>query len=352
MSSKQVYDRITIPNPTLIMYHNHADGCAFQRCMIPATNMRKVATETSFQEADYRWKHVPVIIQRIADKKWNEIVHLVHAAGQPIFQELDDSFTTITETSNPLQKLWNDGMYEQHFKSFRLVDGAIFSVEEIADQYKRFIKDNVHVVPNMIDFNLMPTMEEVRQIKREENPDNKIIIGWYGSFSHHYDIQQHYHFFKDLSEIPNVELMFGFYDPKQYDKRWEKIPYKIWNWETDYKRFYRNVAPFDIGLIIASDNLFNRAKSDIKFLEYGAMQIPCVSSKTLPYMTIKHKETGLLAKHQHKMFKYVLQLVRDEEMRREIGKNAYNYVKTERNANSLHTYYEKIFGYPDGFLKK
>jgi hypothetical protein len=352
MAQKPTYDRITIPNPTLIMYHNHADGCAFQRCMIPAQNMRKVATEVSFQEADYRWKHTPVIIQRIADKKWNEIVHLIKAAGQPVLQELDDSFTTITEHSNPLQQLWKPEMFKEHFRSFKLVDGAIFSVEAIAEQYKHLIKENVHIVPNMIDFDLMPTLDEVAQIKREKNPENKIVIGWYGSFSHHYDIQSHYQFFKDLSEIPNVELHFGFYDPKAYNKRWENVPYKVWKWETDYKRFYRNVAPFDIGLIIASDNKFNQAKSDIKFLEYGAMGIPCVSDKTLPYMTIKHKETGFLAKNQTRMFKHIVQLVNEEAMRREIGQNAYKYVYNERNANSLHRYYERIFGYPYGFLEK
>jgi len=232
------------------------------------------------------------------------------------------------------------------------VDGAIFSVEAIARQYRHLIKENVHVIPNMIDFDLIPTLQEVEEIRKAKNPEGKIVIGWYGSYSHHNDIQSAFSFFKDLSELPNVKLVFGFYDPKQYDKRWNDIPYEVWGWETDYRKFYRNVAQFDIGLIITSDNEFNKAKSDIKFLEYGAMGIPCVSSKIEPYETIRHKETGYLAKNLNRMSKFVEKLVREREAREAIGMNAYEYVLTQRNAKFLHSYYEKIFGYPKDYLKK
>lgn len=57
-------------------------------------------------------------------------------------------------------------------------------------------------------------------------------------------------------------------------------------------------ATMDFAVAPLVDTAFNRAKSDLIFLEYAAAKLPCVASNIGPYSeTVKHGETGLLAQN-------------------------------------------------------
>ncbi len=365
-SGKKIdYPKITVEGqPKLMGYTNHADGCSKYRVLQPFGNMDKCASEKGFDPHDERWKNCPVIIQRISQPQWIEfpvkapdgkeqmrpgVVKLIQKAGQQVFHEQDDSFLKITNY-NPLIQLWTHDMFKQNVKAFTVCDGAIVSVEELKDQYKH-LNSNIHVIPNTVDFNLFPNAEEIAQIKEDKRQaiGDKIIIGWSGSYSHHFEMQEHHNFFRDLiGEFGDrIHLVFGFYNPQ-----WNDIPYETWDWQVDYQDYYRKLAEFDIGLALITDNAFNRAKSDIKFLEYAANRTPCVASKVLPYETIKHGETGFLAKNQARLYKYVRQLIEDADVRQQIGDKSYDYVYTQRNAKDIHALYEKALNLPPGYLKK
>jgi glycosyltransferase involved in cell wall biosynthesis len=61
--------------------------------------------------------------------------------------------------------------------------------------------------------------------------------------------------------------------------------------------------------------------------------MPCVASKVYPYSepiegkdTIVHMKTGLFARSKREWVKYLQLLIDNENLRRKIGENAYEYV--------------------------
>jgi glycosyltransferase involved in cell wall biosynthesis len=93
---------------------------------------------------------------------------------------------------------------------------------------------------------------------------------------------------------------------------------------------YWKTVDYDIGVIPLKPHLFNQSKSHLKFLENAALGIPTVASDTGPYTrAIKHGETGFLVKRDHEWGKYLRDLVNDEDMRLEMGRNAKEWAKTQ-----------------------
>jgi glycosyltransferase involved in cell wall biosynthesis len=89
------------------------------------------------------------------------------------------------------------------------------------------------------------------------------------------------------------------------------------------------VERFDVGLAPLLDSRFNRAKSDLKILEYGICGIPAVASKVLPYVgAIDHNASGLIAASPKDWIKSIRRLVEDPELRSRLGAAA--RVRAER----------------------
>ena len=72
--------------------------------------------------------------------------------------------------------------------------------------------------------------------------------------------------------------------------------------EDPYPRFVpwmRQHLRWDVAIAPLEDDAFTRGKSDLKYLDYGALGIPGVFSDVRPYRdTVRHRETGLLAANE------------------------------------------------------
>ena len=91
----------------------------------------------------------------------------------------------------------------------------------------------------------------------------------------------------------------------------------------DYARILKSLNA-DIGVIPLEDNIFNRAKSCIKWLEYSACGIASICSDSDAYNTIvRHGKTGLLVKNEEAIwYKAIKELVLDDNLRFAIARNA------------------------------
>lgn len=84
-----------------------------------------------------------------------------------------------------------------------------------------------------------------------------------------------------------------------------------------------NEMPIDIGIAPLTNTSFNRAKSSIKYYEYGLRKIPAVFSFVEPYLrVVTEHETGYLAQNTRDWYEKLKILVDDEEKRREMGEKA------------------------------
>ena len=85
----------------------------------------------------------------------------------------------------------------------------------------------------------------------------------------------------------------------------------------------------DIALAPLADNNFNRAKSNLRVLEYWAADYPVIASPVLPYKFIKDDKDGLLAMEQYEWFDAMERLVKDENKRRQLIKNGRKRLEEE-----------------------
>jgi glycosyltransferase involved in cell wall biosynthesis len=87
---------------------------------------------------------------------------------------------------------------------------------------------------------------------------------------------------------------------------------------------------FDIALAPAGRGLFYRGKSDLRWLEAGALGIPVIGSPKV-YPLIEHGVTGFHASSAEEVEDLLLDLVRDEEKRTRVGESVQRYVLEERS---------------------
>jgi len=78
------------------------------------------------------------------------------------------------------------------------------------------------------------------------------------------------------------------------------------------------------------DTAFNRAKSDLKFIEAGACRVAALASHIVYGDSIEDGRTGLLFHTQDELRDRLLRLVAMPELARGLGDAARQYVATER----------------------
>jgi glycosyltransferase involved in cell wall biosynthesis len=201
----------------------------------------------------------------------------------------------------------------------------------LAEVVLEFTDAPVAILPNCID-------ESLLDIERE--PNDRVTVGWAGSGTHHKDWQG-VPVKRFLERHPKVGfrtvgapygLNLGLCDkpkgqaiPDIETKGSEHVlgpQYDHTGWLDDHAAYYRSLR-FDIGIIPLRPSVFNRSKSYLKALEMAALGIPVVCADTGPYPEfVQHGVTGFLVRRDHEWEKYLRQLVNDDGMRREMGKNA------------------------------
>ena len=108
------------------------------------------------------------------------------------------------------------------------------------------------------------------------------------------------------------------------------------------------IARFDINLApIEHGNPFCEAKSELKYFEAALANVPTVASPTVPFAnSIRHGETGFLAKNNEEWYEHLLRLVCDPQLRSQTGKAAFDDVYwrsgPERRAELIDNVIEQI----------
>ncbi len=117
----------------------------------------------------------------------------------------------------------------------------------------------------------------------------------------------------NLTEFPELEQLAG-----QIEWR-DRVPRD--QTPREYAKFDINIAPLEVG------NPFCEGKSELKFFEAALVGIPTVASPTQPFVeTIRHGETGFLAKDDQQWYTLLRDLVQSPELRASIGTRAYQDV--------------------------
>lgn len=232
------------------------------------------------------------------------------------------------------------------------------STEKMKEIYGRY-NPNTVVIPNAVDFDLYPSI-----LKPGLN-DGLVRLGLFGSNSHYRDWKTIAKVLKTLlDEMPHLRLCYNTWfrakgaagssmDEQEqtllYPDYFDKLGLRdhpqcevfsgveiqdYWKWLDDKK--------VDIGLAPLCDSEFNKAKSNIKYLEFSALHIPGVYQDMEPYnKDVKPGFNGFLAKDSGDWLKCIRRLVQDEALRKEMGDRAFADVKARYSQERIAKRYAK-----------
>ena len=226
----------------------------------------------------------------------------------------------------------------------RNADLVTTSTKFLAKEYKKLNK-NVVVLPNCV------SPIDWRKPKRNEG---KLRIGLIGSSAYYGDFNEIRDLIKDLSKKYTM-VVFGLHNKKQRSnnpettelledeyKFWDSIEYEQTPW-VEMKDYFNtlNDLRLDLMLIPRKDNYFNRCKSNVKFLESAMCEVPVIASsfKNGPYEELDGQNGIKVKPNEWKVM--VEMLIERPELRRQIGKNAKEYVlKNYSIKNNAHLWQE------------
>lgn len=212
--------------------------------------------------------------------------------------------------------------FEEHKETFRLflenADAVTVSTESLLRTVKPYNK-NVFLCPNAIDTSIW----NVKPTRKYPKKKGIIRIGWFGSGSHMADIPVIKDAMKEiLNKYPHVEFhVAGIIDQdfSTADRAFHHVGTKGYK---DYPQFIADMR-LDIAIAPIKDTVFNRDKSNIKFLEHAMLEIPMVLSNVEPYAkTVTNYKDGYLATGKAQWVKYLSWLIENKELRKKIGKEA------------------------------
>jgi len=342
-------------------------GCYYVRCFLPLqangwsgnymglTNQLK---NIKLQMAEMM--NSDIIVFHRADTDWHHKTAIaLKAMGKKIVFDNDDSFKL--DATHAFYKLDDAGFKTNVERKNNVINNFILncdlvtaSTEHLAKEYRK-INPNVVVLPNCVNPDDWDTPLR--------NEGKKVRIGIVGSTAYYHDFDIIKDEIKKLSEDPRVQLvMFGLHNKalrksNPLTNKTHKREYAFWDtiknlehvpWcqMTDYFRTL-NELRLDMMIIPRRESEFNKAKSNVKFLEAAMCEIPVIASsfEDAPYEKDIDGTNGILVKEGESWLEAIEKLM-DKDTRRKMGKEAHKYVlknyQIKKHANKWVKAYNKL----------
>ena len=108
----------------------------------------------------------------------------LQSLGKIVVLDTDDMLESV-HPSNPAYKIYYPGSprLSNYLQAIKLSDTLTVSTQELKNQYQG-ISNNIHIVPNYIDFEFRPWPQY------QIYPKETVRLGWSGSSSHLNDLKQ------------------------------------------------------------------------------------------------------------------------------------------------------------------
>lgn len=257
--------------------------------------------------------------------------------GKPILTELDDdifdvaNYNAAAESLKPGSELTSVAIAQM-----KNSDGLIVSTPYLKEVYSEFCP-NIYVVPNSID------VQKWDKAKRKRK--SGVRIGWIGGASHVEDIRMVEGIIDPVVE-KNPDAKFVFVSSALPDFLKNRKGVEVVEKWAPILKYPSHIAAqdFDIGIAPLRDNKFNRAKSNLRWLEYSGFGIPTVASHVGHFAeTIKQGVDGFLAKTPDEFAAHLNHLISDKKARKRMGAAAHARIATDFNVDrNLDIYIDAI----------
>ncbi len=270
------------------------------------------------------------------------IIRAARRQGKPVLVDIDDWLLDIP-ADHPHAAFFRPRPRQEIIRTaLRSADAITTSTPVIAEHCKR-LGLRVHVLPNAVD---------CAQFVRQPCSDRDVLtLAFCGTMSHHADVsliapalRQALHTHEGRVRVVSVGCPIpdvqGLADYTHHDF----VP------ATDYPRLLSDLR-VDIGLAPLHDTPFDRAKSDIKYLEYSAVGATTIASDVTPYQASIRDDRGVLVTPNtpEEWTAVILRMIEDTRLRQRLATSAYEWVRRERSIEATASRWHTIFrDYADG----
>lgn len=276
-----------------------------------------------------------VVVQQVVGDAWLRLIRLLQEKGIKVVYETDDYVHGIRrmrgEHDHYMQ--FDDKYLARVERCMKACDALIGSTEFIASRYSHFTRD-AYVCQNGID---------AERYRLTRPPRATVNIGWSGGTGHNRIIIP---WFQEAAKVMqershtcfiSIGQDFGLAFEKWFGKeRSLAIPW------TAIEQYPGAMTMFDIALAPGGRSGFWRGKSDLRWLEAGALGIPLIAEPNI-YSEIEHGVTGFKAGSKRECYETLLALVDDPGLRIEVGKQAKEYVLENRTIKQMAPQWEAVF---------
>ncbi|EFX39423.1 glycosyltransferase, group 2 family protein [Streptococcus parasanguinis ATCC 903] len=282
-----------------------------------------------------------------------ELLRLCHLAkdyGKPIFFDIDD---LVFDTLYTDQLSYTKGLphhekenYDANVRNYGYMlencDGAITSTNQLQKELKKY-QSKVLLNRNLASDELISISSQF--LKDYSQVSDVVKIGYFsGSISHNENFELIKPAIKQLlKKYSNVQLhIVGILDiPKDMKPFENQI---VTHDYVDWDKLPVLISEVDINLAPLVDSIFNRAKSEIKWIEAALVKVPTVASKIGAFSDmVIDGETGLLVTDDQ-WFDKLEALVLSPELRQNLAESAYRAVLencTLSKKDEMVTYFEQ-----------
>lgn len=186
-----------------------------------------------------------------------------------IVQMVDDLFGEVPEKHPGRQFQAREG-HQRMMQALTLSDRMVVTTQPLVEYYKKYIQD-VHIVPNTL-------AQQWQGLYKEPVARKKLRVGWVGAAQHKGDLDLITDVVRELaSEVDWVFMGMCTDEIRPYLKEFHSF--------VSIAEYPKKMASLDLDIAVAplENNIFNRCKSNLRLLEYGAIGWPVVCSDVYPY---------------------------------------------------------------------
>ncbi len=262
------------------------------------------------------------IFQRLADRSLFDLLMFLRNQGKKIIFDMDyypepppyhPQFNFYSSLRPFLQLVLSNANY------------VLTPTSNLAEELKSY-NEKIAAIPNFIHPHYWKSKGKKEKKKEMGLPQNAVVLGWTGNPMNQQNLNQIKSVFEELScKYENLYFAFFGQDPQFIALPPER---KIIREFKAYPSYPEYLDFIDIGVAPLEDTLFNRCKSPSLVLEYGMKKIPVVASEVGTYKTLKEEGAPILvAKEKEDWLKALPELIENEDLREERGKELHNFVK-------------------------
>lgn len=296
-----------------------------------------------------------VIVQRF----WNhvcdwtvdhELFSSLRRRGVKIIYEIDDDLLDCDwlvggpEWPDDKKKMWLRQMV-------RFADAVTVSTQSLAERLST-LNDAIFVIENALDDTLLPLQNMV-----SHNDSGKVMFGYFGTLTHLDDLLSVIgpirHVLAENKDFVSFQII-GVGEESVLRDAFNGLPVSFVSIPNsvlvDYRNFhyfFSDVVAWDFGIAPLINSRFNNCKSDIKFLDYAAHEIPGVFSDVRAYSsTVVDGLNGLMAQSYDGWLASLRQMIADASLRSRLAKEASSYLKRNRTCESISQKWLTVLGCP------